>query len=90
MPEWVYGLGWLAVPALAVVASLYWHERQIGLDTQERLEELRKAHADLLIMNSQQRREINHLFGEYKRLRQATAGLATPVGDAACVGTTRS
>lgn len=81
MPEWVYGLGWLAVPVAAVALSAWWHERQHHISIDEWLVELQARHHDALVSNQQLRQELGRVDREYNNLRHAMVGWPAYAGD---------
>lgn len=71
MPEWVYGLGWLAVPALAVALSVLWHERSANRTLSDLLTEIRQSYYDTLVVNRQLRSALHQLESEQVEARHA-------------------
>lgn len=73
MPEWVYWVGWLAVPVALVAASAWWHEREQFNDLQQWFDLLQDEMNDVRTMNGQLRRELNRVEMEHGDLRRKVA-----------------
>ena len=61
VPEWVYWLGWLAVPVAAVALSAWWHERNVSQALDELLQEIQGKYHETLVVNHQLRGEMRLL-----------------------------
>lgn len=71
MPEWVYWLGWLAVPVAAVALSGWRHERMAHRDLDNWLKVIQDEYTKMRTMNEQLRSELNRVDHENAGLRAA-------------------
>lgn len=71
MPEWVYWLGWLAVPVAAIALSAWWHERNVSQALSDLVAEIQTSYHDMLVVNGQLRRALRQLEREQGEMRHA-------------------
>lgn len=83
MPEWVYWIGWIAVPIAAVAMSGWWRERQNHVILDQWLREAHDAYMTLVTQNA-------HLRAELNRIDRERADLAYAMFDAALLGENQS
>lgn len=74
-PEWIYWVGWLAVPIAAIALSGWWHERQTHAILDELLRDAHNAYLELVTQN-------RHLRAELHRVDRERADLAYAAFDA--------
>lgn len=70
MPEWVYVLGWLAVPVALVALSGWWHERDTHREMDTWTRTVWQQYVDLRTINQQLRSALRELERERANLRQ--------------------
>lgn len=70
-PEWVYWVGWLAVPVALVALSGWWHERDSHRELRDYLIELRQENIERATMNRQLRAELTRVDRENADMRHA-------------------
>jgi hypothetical protein len=73
-PEWVYWVGWLAVPVALVALSGWWHERDSHRELDAYLVELQNEHRQQATMNRQLRAELSRVDREIANLRYVAKG----------------
>jgi len=59
MAEWIYLLGWIAVPIAAIALSGWWHERQNHAVLDGWLREAHDAYIQLATQNARLRAELH-------------------------------
>lgn len=64
MPEWVYWIGWLAVPIAAIALSGWWHERENHAVLDKLLREAHDAYMAQATQNAHLRAELHRVDSE--------------------------
>ena len=63
-PEWLYWIGWIAVPIAAIALSGWWHERENHAVLDKWLREAHDAYTQLATQNAHLRAELHRVDRE--------------------------